>query len=182
MTGAGFLPSAFGGRVFSIPIFLMGQYFRAVNKTKKEVVCPWCIGGGAKLWEWAASPMGALFAVLLRRSSGGGGGDYYGYGTQIVEVNGETPGTVSDALAKIALIEGASVRADPDSVVGRWAGDEVYLVGDYDSSNLYEESFGYRNISRELAETWNSFIDLDDRKFQFDDCGCGQPIEEPVRP
>ena len=75
VTCAGFLPSLFGGRVVSFPTLYIGQYFRAVNKTKKEVVCPWCVGGGAKLWEWAANPIGALFVLLLRRSSGSGGGD-----------------------------------------------------------------------------------------------------------
>jgi hypothetical protein len=159
----------------------MGQYFRAVNKTKKEVVCPWCIGGGAKLWEWAASPIGALFVLLLRRSSGCGGGDYYGYRPQVINVDGESSNGFADTLARVALIEGAPAPQDPDSVVGRWAGDEVYLVGDYDSSQLYEESHGYRNISRQLVETWNSFIDLEDRKLTYEECGCGQPIEEPAR-
>lgn len=152
----------------------MGQYFRAVNKTKKEVVCPWCIGGGAKLWEWAASPMGALFVLLLRRSSGSGGGDHYGYGPQIIELNG---GSMADAVAKIASMEGSPAPVDEKSVVGRWAGDEVYLVGDYDSSQLYQESFEYRNISRELVETWNSFIELENRQLNYDECGCHQPVE-----
>jgi hypothetical protein len=34
-------------------------------------------------------------------------------------------------------MEGQPVKLDPSNVVGRWAGDEVYLVGDYDSSRLY---------------------------------------------
>src|SRR5918992_1820652 len=45
---------------------------------------------------------------------------------------------------------------------GRWAGDEVYLVGDYDESNLYERANAdYRNISRELAAEYNQFVELD---------------------
>lgn len=53
----------------------MGQYFVAVNHTKGEYVCPWCLGGVAKLWEWCAGPQAAIFPYLLRKSTGGGGGD-----------------------------------------------------------------------------------------------------------
>jgi hypothetical protein len=175
MIDAGFLPPAFGGRVVSIPIIFMGQYFRAVNKTKKEVVCPWCIGGGAKLWEWAACPIGALFVLLLRKSICSGGGDYYGYTPQVLDSNGLTPFEVQRMLAKIMSMEGKRIPTDPTSVVGRWAGDEVYLVGDYDSSGLYHESHDYRNISRELVESWNSFMDLEDRQLTYNpECVCGQ--------
>ena len=44
----------------------MGQYFKAVNLDKREVVCPWCLSGFAKLIEWAVHPWGAIFRVLLR--------------------------------------------------------------------------------------------------------------------
>ncbi len=52
----------------------MVQYFKAVNLDKREVclsVVPtrWCLRGGAKLWEWAASPYGIVFTLLLRKSS-----------------------------------------------------------------------------------------------------------------
>lgn len=53
----------------------MGQYFIAVNHSKKEYVCPWCLGGGAKLWEWCVGPQAGVFPYLLRKSSGTGGGD-----------------------------------------------------------------------------------------------------------
>jgi hypothetical protein len=168
----------FGGRVVSFPIFFMGQYFRAVNKTKKEVVCPWCIGGGAKLWEWAANPLGAVFVLLLRKSSGSGGGDYWQQIPQIVELTGTEPADFAKALATIGCLEGAPAPTEP-SIVGRWAGDEVYLVGDYDSSRLYQESCGYRNISEELVTAWNSFIDLDDHRLELrPTCNCREFAEE----
>jgi hypothetical protein len=53
----------------------MGQYFVAVNHTKKEYACPWCLGGTAKLWEWCAQPTAAIFPYLLRKSTQTGGGD-----------------------------------------------------------------------------------------------------------
>jgi hypothetical protein len=44
---------------------------------------------------------------------------------------------------------------------GHWAGDEVYLVGDYDESNLYETAQSqYHNISKELATEYNQFIEI----------------------
>ena len=39
-----------GQRVDFFPTTTMGQYFKAANLDKKEVVCPWCMSGGAKLW------------------------------------------------------------------------------------------------------------------------------------
>ena len=132
----------------------MGQYFKAVNLDKHEVVCPWCMNGGAKLWEWAANTQGSIFTLLLRKSDEGGGGDYYGYHK--------------------GCDEGGPIRCQVNAIAGRWAGDRVCLVGDYDSSKLWEELPKFRNITKELVETWNAFIDLPDRKLSFrPNCGCG---------
>jgi len=132
----------------------MGQYFKAVNLDKREYVCPWCLSGGAKLWEWAANSQGAIWCLLLRKSDEGGGGDFYGYRSGNSE-----GGPIVGPLSKIA---------------GRWAGDRVCLVGDYDSSNVYQETRKMRIISRELAAEWNAFIELPDRKIEFRaGCSCG---------
>jgi hypothetical protein len=132
----------------------MGQYFKAVNLDKREMVCPWCMNGGAKLWEWAANTQGSIFTLLLRKSDEGGGGDFYGYH------NG--------------CDEGGPIRCPVNPIAGRWAGDRVCLVGDYDSSKLWDALPQFRNITKELVETWNAFIDIPDRKLTFrPDCGCG---------
>lgn len=110
----------------------MGQYFIAVNETKKEWVSPWDIGGVGKLWEWCANAWAGIFPYLLRKSSEGGGGD------------------IDDENAKYA---------------GRWAGDKVSLVGDYDESKLYEKAEEhFTNISLPLREEYNKFIQIEDRK------------------
>jgi len=104
----------------------MGQYFMAVNLDKKEYVCPWCLGGVAKFWEWCVNPQAGVLPYLLRKSNESGGGDI-----------------------------------DPDEVkhAGRWAGDRIVLVGDYDGSKLYDRARkGYKNISIEVAKEFNEFV------------------------
>lgn len=133
----------------------MGQYFKAINTDKQEYVCPWCIDGGAKLWEWAANTQGSIFTLLLRKSDEGGGGDYYGYHR--------------------GCGEGGAIHGPLSPIAGRWAGDRVALVGDYDSSGLYQESERFRNISRELVDEWNVFIEIEEQKLKYnDECGCGE--------
>ena len=85
----------------------MGQYFTAVNATKKEYVSALDIGGLSKLWEWCAGRQACIFPYLLRRSDEIGAGDIHFLNPQYA---------------------------------GRWAGDEVYLVGDYDNSGLSEKA------------------------------------------
>lgn len=160
----------------------MGQYFKAVNLDKRELVCPWCIGGGAKLWEWAANAYGAIFTLLLRKSSATGGGDYYNplrTGERMVQLDTSTPeraqASFDAAIRKAAAIEGQPIVSDPDTIVGRWAGDRVALIGDYDESKLWKELPDFRNISREVVQTWNDFIELDDHKLSYNtECSCQQ--------
>jgi hypothetical protein len=113
----------------------MGQYFIAVNKTKKEYIRSWDIGGVAKLWEWCVNRTAGIFPYLLRKSNEGGGGD---------------------------------INLDNPQYAGRWAGDEVYLVGDYDESKLYETAQSdYHNIAKGLAKEYNEFVKLDDCKLSL---------------
>ncbi len=133
----------------------MGQYFKAVNLDKKEYICPWCLGGGAKLWEWAANSQGSIFTLLLRKSDEGGGGDFYGYHK--------------------GCDEGGPIRCPLSPIAGRWAGDRIALVGDYDSSRLYDLADCFRNISKEVAEEWNAFIELPEKKIHHrPDCSCNE--------
>ena len=142
-----------GQSVVSFPTFTMGQYFKALNTDKMEVVCPWCIGGGAKLWEWAANPQGAIFTLLLRKSDEGGGGDFYGYHK--------------------GCGEGSPIPCPLSPIAGRWAGDRVMLVGDYDSSKLWNQLHQCENISRQLVDEWNAFIEIDDKQLSYMPCaGC----------
>jgi len=72
-------------------------------------------------------------------------------------------------LRKSSAGGGGDIRLEHPAFAGRWAGDEVYLIGDYDESNLYGIATDlYRNISLELAEEYNQFMQLDNRKLKID--------------
>lgn len=61
---------------------------------------------------------------------------------------------------------------ETSQIAGRWAGDRVCLIGDYDSSQLYDEAKSYRNISREVVDEWNKFIGSPDSQLEYDPCSC----------
>jgi len=88
----------------------MGQYFKIVNEDKREVITSWGLGGPAKFWEWLYNTEARVFVWLLRKSDGDGGGDIH-----------------EDERQRY-------------STLGRWAGDRITLIGDYDSSGLWERS------------------------------------------
>ena len=153
----------------------MGQYFKAVNFDKREVVCPWCLKGGAKLWEWAVNRQGAIFTLLLRKSTGTGGGDYDSPGPQIIELT-DASQDLAYIIGKAAARESMPAPIPATSVVGRWAGDQVALVGDYDDEFDWSEIEQFTNISQQLVEEWNHFVDQDDSKLDYDHCGCLSPL------
>ncbi|HRW07017.1 MAG TPA: hypothetical protein P5121_18065 [Caldilineaceae bacterium] len=52
---------------------------------------------------------------------------------------------------------------------GHWAGDEIYLVGDYDSSGLYKKATSdYRNIAQPLVAEYNRFMDCQERQLMYE--------------
>lgn len=93
----------------------MGQYYKIVNKTKKQYLEPHTFGNGVKLMEFVSDGRGVLqgLAILLADGNGRGGGDLH-----------------SD-----------------NKLIGSWAGDEVYITGDYADSGLYEKAENYKDIS-----------------------------------
>jgi hypothetical protein len=168
-----FLARLFARRSYFFPLLCMGQYFKAVNLDKREVVCPWCLSGGAKLWEWAANPQGSIFTLLLRKSSAGGGGDYFGYPTQEIAIDNDNPDAVAEALRSLPCWEGQPIPSSMQTIVGRWAGDRVCMIGDYDDSKLWGQLTTFRNVSADIVEAWNSFIDIPEMKLRHRrDCTC----------
>ncbi|WP_417851082.1 hypothetical protein [Thalassoglobus sp.] len=148
----------------------MGQYFKAINLDKQEYLCPWCLCGGAKLIEWSLNPYGSVFPYLLRQSDCTGGGDLGGPVSQTIDL--DAGDSISDLIAKTMTQEGKPMSLPSSAMAGRWAGDRIAMVGDYDSSGLYTvASNTYQNISGPLAEEYNRFMDVDEWKVQYDCCG-----------
>lgn len=117
----------------------MGQYFKIANIDKKETIDPHVFGDGMKLLEFGCSAQGTMTGLtfLLRKSSGLGGGD------------------VSSGLLD-----------KHKDIVGRWSGDKIVIIGDYDESELakmvWNEDTEFTDISKDLREAMNDshFISL----------------------
>jgi hypothetical protein len=107
----------------------MGQYHMVVNLTKREYINPHKLGSGLKLWEQIANGAnggtGAALLVLLAASNGRGGGDldvednWHGPECEFPRDNAQ-PGPMPETYSEIAK-----------RTVGRWAGDQIAVVGDY---------------------------------------------------
>jgi len=107
----------------------MGQYHMVVNLTKREFIHPHKLGSGLKLWEQIANGAhggtGAALLVLLAASNGRGGGDldvennWHGPERVFPRDNAQ-PGPMPETYGEIAK-----------RTVGRWAGDQIAVVGDY---------------------------------------------------
>ena len=143
------------------------QYFRAVNTTKKEVVCPWCLGDDADTPEWSTNFLGAICLLQQPRTEDGACDEETGVS---ISVDPSVAEHFERAMRKgIPKVRKLVVM---DSMAGRWAGDEVFLVSDRDRSE-YQESFGYQNISQELADAWNKVTDDKDMQLQYQpECVC----------
>ena len=60
---------------------------------------------------------------------------------------------------------GGDIQKDYETA-GRWAGDRVVVVGDYDESGLYQETERYTDITRKSVKEFNDFIGLEDHKIR----------------
>lgn len=110
----------------------MGQYYVVVNLDKKEFIRPHYMGDGAKLLEFGCSATGTMAGLaVLLATSNGKGGG---------DLQNVPEGNV---------------------IVGRWKGDRIAIVGDYDDSPEYKglytkcgkEEDGWVDISFPTMET-----------------------------
>lgn len=148
----------------------MGQYFVFVNEDKQEYIHPHKLASGLKFWEILASPVATRALVfLLRRSNEGGGGD----------------------------INTTTYQENKKKFVGRWAGDKISLVGDYDESNIYQKCMDaseladhnkwlteqkredekltkkdlFTDITDKMLKEYNEFIDIDEYQVNLKSTG-----------
>lgn len=146
----------------------MGQYFKLVNINKREYLHPHCCGDGLKFLEITTGGMPALLAYLLRQSNGGGGGDI-----PLVSEMAHMVKSCTEDLKKpenqneksqefykhhIEHYKKALAFAKKIKYAGRWAGDRITLVGDYDDSGLYNETAGMDNITHFVMEEYNEVV------------------------
>ena len=155
----------------------MGQYFKAVNLDREEVVCPWCISGGAKFSEWCSNGYGAVWNLLLRQSDTDGSEELRDAEPIVDKLDAGSPVSleeiVTEALEYAKNHEGEKVTLPKESMIGRWACQRVMLLGEYHESGLWNELPEYRNISREVVEEWNRHMSLDDTRLEFNEhCSC----------
>jgi len=102
----------------------MGQYYKVVNTTKKQVMIPHSFGSGAKLMEFSSDSMSIMqgLAILLADGNGRGGGDLNS-GNSLV----------------------GSWAGDNIVVAGDYADDGKFV--DDTTQNLYQVSETYEDIS-----------------------------------
>ena len=118
----------------------MGQYFKIVNKTKKQVLEPMTFGSGCKHGEIVCNAdRGSVLQALghLITTCSGGWGEW------------------DESTSKFIRYKGT------------WAGDEIIMVGDYHESKLYDKSCNarwYKDISEEVM-----FELLHERMPNYDD-------------
>lgn len=122
----------------------MGQDCAICHESKHEYIDPWAASSGTKLWEICMNDVAELLPYLLAQGSNGSGGDSRIRYEDFRRENG----TLDDAFANC----------------GRWAGDRITVVGDYDESGLYHEardSHEYTEITAEIREEVLAFLDPD---------------------
>ena len=62
---------------------------------------------------------------------------------------------------------GGDIKEDYETA-GRWAGDRIVLIGDYDESKLWDIlETEYVDISEQLVSDYNDFIEVDSLKLQY---------------
>jgi len=128
----------------------MGQYHYVVNLTKKEFLHPHKLGDGLKLWEQLNSTGGTMAALflLLACSNGRGGGD----------IRPQDP----------------ELQAIVDEMVGRWAGDEIAVVGDYAEDTDLRLQHRAESIYRRCSN--GEFKDISDDILPVVEFACGVKI------
>jgi hypothetical protein len=107
------------------------QFFAPVNLDKKEYLDPLKIGDGT-LFDWCADQQSGLLSFLLRKSSEKG---------------------------KESIYKDSFDITKDYQTAGRWAGDRVILLGEFDESGLWEKlKKEFKDITEQVVKEYNDFI------------------------
>lgn len=146
----------------------MVQSFKAVNLDKREFVCPWCMNEGATLRQWTAGHHSGIFTLLMSESS---------LDCQDTDRSPSYVIASADRRVIIAEVSHKSIfKEEPptpsagSSLIGRWAGDRVCLLGD--ESDLWHELPSYTNITEQVVRGWNDYLSGENAQVEFRHCGC----------
>lgn len=75
-------------------------------------------------------------------------------------------GVIPFLLRKSTETGGGDIRKEYE-FAGKWAGDRIVLVGDYDESRLFDiVEKEYTNISLKIVSEYNDFIEAEDLKIR----------------
>jgi len=71
---------------------------------------------------------------------------------------------------------------ETNEYAGRWAGDKICLVGDYDESRLYQKAYEeFDNITPSLCSEYNAFMRCDEFRLNETLCsGCAEHANSSV--
>lgn len=104
----------------------MGQCYKVVNFSKKEYIVPNAFGDGLKLKEFACSGNATMTALA------------------VLTVDPKTNGNGG----------GDFMPSGSFGIIGRWYGDSIGIVGNYEENGLYYEAEkSWKDISREVVAT-----------------------------
>lgn len=129
----------------------MGQYYLLCDLDAQEYIDPWEAGSGAKLWEICMNDVTRLLPYLLAQGANGSGGD-----PRIPWGEFET----EDGAVDWEAYHDALDEAFPNC--GRWAGDRITVVGDYDESGLHHtvrDDPDWTEITPEIRDEVLAFLD-----------------------
>ncbi|MEM5815508.1 MAG: hypothetical protein QXL14_00460 [Candidatus Aenigmatarchaeota archaeon] len=93
-----------------------------------------------------------------------------GSGSKFFEVCWNNAGKLLVYLLRKSNETGGGDVEEPKKLqyCGRWAGDRIVLIGDYDKSKLYQKAKkNYKDIGIEAAKEYNIVIAMDDSDFKF---------------
>jgi len=151
----------------------MGQYFLIVNLDKKEYIRPKLL----KLWEICANNEVRMLPYLLATNNPDGTGIIKSYNLPPDEAKRkceEESGRECEVVYHSK--EWGYTLVEPKlKYFGRWCGDRIAVVGDYadgatnydgSSFNHIEETF--RDITDEVIDEFNWFIEVDELKVEKD--------------
>ncbi len=111
----------------------MGQYYYVVNVDKKQYLHPHRFDDGLKAREFGSGGKTMQALHALLTKSDSGGGGDYNH------------------------------ASDDYGIIGSWAYDRIVIIGDYDSSNLYEKCYeSYEEISSKVLPVIRAAYDGDD--------------------